>query len=633
MSRRGSPDPMTRPWIRFCSSSSRGRDSFRCARPAASPTRWTPPPRAVMRSACSAVAATPTTSRACRTPPPVSSRTTDTASVDAELTTSLAPKARARRRTPSRTSTAMIGEAPAILAAPIALSPTPPTPITATLSPGRTRAPLRTDPAPVSTPQPSRAAWAKGSPRGTAVSWFSWTRARPAKPPRPIPWVTGRPPWLSRGPCVPGSRRMVPGRPHWYTRPSRHAGQSPHHWTRQPTTWSPTVNSRDREPVATTTPATSCPRTTGGGKSARAWVATVRSVWQRPDALTSTRTSRPSGAAMSMSRRVNPAPTASTTAALTLTAGSFLLRPFLRRDPVEDEVEEGAVRSDALAVHDAHEGVVVDRLEVVQYRLAVVDHGGRRLAPELDHPQTGLALAEAGVAVQLAVLPAHDQRLGVVRREEGLAVPAGFPQTAVERMSGVELVAPPRAEDLLDADGRQRGPHGVEFPGRDGGPLGTQDRETCPCLVGVHGLTPSAVKQASEVCINVSAEARGRAPCVPVPWDQRTGWSSAAPGRSNWVRCSSSYRPPAASSSSCVPRSTIRPASTTRIRSAARTVDRRWAITTAVRPSSASASASWTAASEVLSRWAVASSRMTTRWRASSSRAMVMRWRSPPESR
>ena len=41
---------------------------------------------------------------------------------------------------------------------------------------------------------------------------------------------------------------------------------------------------------------------------------------------------------------------------------------------------------------------------------------------------------------------------------------------------------------------------------------------------------------------------------------------------------------PAASSSSWVPRSTIRPSSTTRIRSAARTVESRWAITTAVRP-------------------------------------------------
>ncbi len=57
------------------------------------------------------------------------------------------------------------------------------------------------------------------------------------------------------------------------------------------------------------------------------------------------------------------------------------------------------------------------------------------------------------------------------------------------------------------------------------------------------------------------------------------------------------------------------------------------AMTIEVRPSSASASAAWTAASDVESRWAVASSRITTDGSASSSRAMVMRWRSPPDRR
>ena len=52
--------------------------------------------------------------------------------------------------------------------------------------------------------------------------------------------------------------------------------------------------------------------------------------------------------------------------------------------------------------------------------------------------------------------------------------------------------------------------------------------------------------------------------------------------------------------------------------SASRIVERRWAITIAVRPARASASAACTAASDVESRWAVASSRITTRGRASS---------------
>ncbi|CAM5403910.1 hypothetical protein SHIRM173S_12602 [Streptomyces hirsutus] len=115
-----------------------------------------------MRKARSAVAAVPTMSKACRTPPPVRSRTAETASVVVELTTSVAPKARARRNRTSWMSTATMREAPARPAAPIVLSPTPPVPITATVSPSRTRAALRTDPAPVSTAQPSRAAGAGG---------------------------------------------------------------------------------------------------------------------------------------------------------------------------------------------------------------------------------------------------------------------------------------------------------------------------------------------------------------------------------------------------------------------------------------------------------------------------------------
>ena len=75
------------------------------------------------------------------------------------------------------------------------------------------------------------------------------------------------------------------------------------------------------------------------------------------------------------------------------------------------------------------------------------------------------------------------------------------------------------------------------------------------------------------------------------------------------------------------------PPSTTKIASAARIVESRWAITTAVRPSSAAPSASCTAASLVESSAAVASSRITTRGWAISRRAMVRRCRSPPESR
>ncbi|HEY1664324.1 MAG TPA: hypothetical protein VGG54_01420 [Trebonia sp.] len=101
----------------------------------------------------------------------------------------------------------------------------------------------------------------------------------------------------------------------------------------------------------------------------------------------------------------------------------------------------------------------------------------------------------------------------------------------------------------------------------------------------------------------------------------------------NCVRYSPAYTPPAASSSSCVPRSAICPPSTTRIWSAARTVDSRWAITSDVRPASAVASARWIATSDSESRCAVASSSTTTDGALSSSRARARRCFSPPEKR
>lgn len=51
------------------------------------------------------------------------------------------------------------------------------------------------------------------------------------------------------------------------------------------------------------------------------------------------------------------------------------------------------------------------------------------------------------------------------------------------------------------------------------------------------------------------------------------------------------YRPPFSNSSACVPRSAMRPCSSTRISSASMTVDSRWAIQMLVRPSVARSSA------------------------------------------
>ena len=78
-----------------------------------------------------------------------------------------------------------------------------------------------------------------------------------------------------------------------------------------------------------------------------------------------------------------------------------------------------------------------------------------------------------------------------------------------------------------------------------------------------------------------------------------------------------------------MPRSTMRPSWTTRIRSAFRMVLRRWAITTLVLPSSSVASARWMIASVRVSMLLVASSRIRMRGSARTARAKERSWRWP----
>ena len=61
-------------------------------------------------------------------------------------------------------------DAPAMRAPLMALSPTPPAPKITTVSPARTSAVFKTAPAPVTTPQPSSAAWANGISFGRRAS-------------------------------------------------------------------------------------------------------------------------------------------------------------------------------------------------------------------------------------------------------------------------------------------------------------------------------------------------------------------------------------------------------------------------------------------------------------------------------
>src|SRR5699024_11426642 len=77
----------------------------------------------------------------------------------------------------------------------------------------------------------------------------------------------------------------------------------------------------------------------------------------------------------------------------------------------------------------------------------------------------------------------------------------------------------------------------------------------------------------------------GQAPTRVKVFPDQTGSSSVTSAPTNCEVYRSLYAPSAAISSSWLPCSTIAPASITRMVSASRIVDRRWAMTNAVRPS------------------------------------------------
>src|ERR1700757_209553 len=124
--------------------------------------------------------------------PRVRSVTSGTAS-STDSATWVAPNSRERSRLNSTGSIAMMLRAPAILAPCTALMPTPPTPITATVSPALA-SPVRTTlPYPVVTPHPSSAALSSGTPSSTLTTEAIGTTVYSEKVPTSSNWLTSRP--------------------------------------------------------------------------------------------------------------------------------------------------------------------------------------------------------------------------------------------------------------------------------------------------------------------------------------------------------------------------------------------------------------------------------------------------------
>ena len=84
------------------------------------------------------------------------------------------------------------------------LSPTPPQPTTATVSPGRMSAVLRAAPVPVSTPQPSRAATVRSRSSGILTTPSAGTMVTSENVPDAAIWRSGCP--LQENRVVPSSR-------------------------------------------------------------------------------------------------------------------------------------------------------------------------------------------------------------------------------------------------------------------------------------------------------------------------------------------------------------------------------------------------------------------------------------------
>ncbi len=222
------------------------------------------PPRRSMLKACSAVFDRPMASKECCTPPLVISMTSLTTSVSpAAQMKSVAPNALTMFSLPAAMSMAMIRPAPAIAAPLIAARPTPPQPITATVSPGRTFEVCIAAPTPVITPHPISAARSSGMSLRIATQACSWISICSAKDERFRYCIIGPLAEVSRGSS--SWLRLVSGETHRLMWPVRQNSQCPQKADRQVMTWSPGFTVRTSEPTCSTTPALSWPSTAGSG--------------------------------------------------------------------------------------------------------------------------------------------------------------------------------------------------------------------------------------------------------------------------------------------------------------------------------------------------------------------------------
>jgi len=164
-----------------------------------------------------------------------------------------------------------------------------------------TRARLITAPTPVSTAQPMRLADANGTSLSMTTAWDSFTTVASANTPALANWNARSPS------SVNGARSLPIVSRQWVGRPRSQAVQRPQLPRVVSTTWSPTATLDTAEPIASTTPAPSWPRTTGVGNGMVPSI-TLTSLWHRPAASIRTRTSSGRTSRTSTSSRTSSSP-------------------------------------------------------------------------------------------------------------------------------------------------------------------------------------------------------------------------------------------------------------------------------------------------------------------------------------
>src|SRR6201987_1954871 len=197
------------------------------------------------------------------------------------LTVGVAPNLRAPSSLVLSVSTAMIRLAPTSAAPAIAASPTPPQPITATVSARVTAAVLIAAPRPAITPQPSRPATAGSASGSTFVHWPAATSVLSANGPMPSAGVSSVPSVSGLFCSALNVSKQRWGRPRLQ---ARHCPQTARQFR---ITKSPGSTAVTPGPTASTVPAASWP-SRNGYSSLIPPSRYVRSVWHTPQAMPST---------------------------------------------------------------------------------------------------------------------------------------------------------------------------------------------------------------------------------------------------------------------------------------------------------------------------------------------------------